>query len=474
MNLVSKEDLKTMYIKLLKYLLAIYFLFMHNSFSQETWTATNTVNAPSARDWQTVVWTGSKMIIWGGYYYNTGGVFDPVTNSWTATSVTNAPQGRGAHSAVWTGTKMIVWGGAAGYYFNTGGIYDPLTDQWTATTTTNAPSPRYFQKAVWAGSMMIMWGGEGNSGVTNTGGKYDPVADSWAPTSTTNAPVARYLHSCVWTGSKLIVWGGSSADGLTLYNSGGIYDPVSDSWTATSTTNSPSARCSHTATWTGSKMIIWGGVIGIIAYSNTGGIYDPATDSWAALSTNNAPIARAYHTANWTGTKLVIWGGITDYQTNTGGIYDLLTNSWMPTTVLNAPDPREYHTAIWTGTKMVVWGGTGMGNMLNTGGIYYNPSVIGIKNISEIVPGSFSLGQNYPNPFNPTTSIRFDIPKDAKVTFNIYDIIGRLVATLANNELKKAGSYQVDWDATNLPSGVYFYKLVTPEYTESKKMILIK
>ena len=94
------------------------------------------------------MWTGSEMIVWGGWtrqlgYLNTGGRYNPSTDSWTATSTTNAPAGRANHTAVWTGSEMIVWGGHDElHYLNTGGRYNPSTDSWTATSTTNAPDAR--------------------------------------------------------------------------------------------------------------------------------------------------------------------------------------------------------------------------------------------------------------------------------------------------------------------------------------------
>ena len=128
----------------------------------ETWTATSTTNAPAARASHTAVWTGSEMIVWGGYggsYFNTGGRYNPSTDSWAAVSNVNAPSARGGHTAVWTGDEMIVWGGDDGMSLNTGGRYNPATDTWTATSTTNAPLGRLFHTAVWYGSQMIVWGG---------------------------------------------------------------------------------------------------------------------------------------------------------------------------------------------------------------------------------------------------------------------------------------------------------------------------
>src|SRR5207249_3442542 len=88
--------------------------------------------------------------------------------------------------------------------------------------------------------------------------------DTWTPTSLTNAPIARSGHTAVWTGSEMIVWGGAGM------NTGGRYNPVTDSWTDTSTTNAPSERSGHTAVWTGSEMIVWGGSPTL----NTGGRYN--------------------------------------------------------------------------------------------------------------------------------------------------------------------------------------------------------
>ena len=97
----------------------------------------------------------------------------------------------------------------------------------------------------------------------------------------------------------------------------------------------------------------------------------------------------------------------------------------------------------------------------------------GINNITGDIPVHFSLSQNYPNPFNPVTRIKFDLPKSSNVKLVIYDVLGREIETIVNDN-KKAGTYEVDWDGNNYASGVYFYKLVTDEYTETKKMVLIK
>ncbi|HEY5534279.1 MAG TPA: T9SS type A sorting domain-containing protein [Ignavibacteria bacterium] len=109
----------------------------------------------------------------------------------------------------------------------------------------------------------------------------------------------------------------------------------------------------------------------------------------------------------------------------------------------------------------------------NNGGISKYTSSVGITPISTEIPAKYSLSQNYPNPFNPTTTMKFDIPKSGYVKLNIYDINGRILECLVNEEMNP-GIYEVNWNATHYPSGVYFYRLTTDFYSETKKMILMK
>jgi N-acetylneuraminic acid mutarotase len=183
----------------------------------------------------TAVWTGKEMIVWGGYagsnYLNTGGRYNPLTNSWTPISTKKAPSERSGHTAIWTGTEMIIWGGFYHYFdqawrttiFKTGGRYNPLTDSWTSISTKKAPSERSGHTAIWTGTEMIIWGGYAGSNYLNTGGRYNPLTNSWTPTSTINAPEGRGGHTAVWTGKEMIVWGGEGDRGYL--NTGGRYNP---------------------------------------------------------------------------------------------------------------------------------------------------------------------------------------------------------------------------------------------------------
>jgi hypothetical protein len=98
---------------------------------------------------------------------------------------------------------------------------------------------------------------------------------------------------------------------------------------------------------------------------------------------------------------------------------------------------------------------------------------VGVSKISSIIPGKFSLYQNYPNPFNPTTNIKFDVAKYCNTEISIFDMMGRKIETLVNQNLN-AGSYEVKWNASSYSSGIYYIRMQTGNYIETKKTLLIK
>jgi subtilisin-like proprotein convertase family protein len=119
------------------------------------------------------------------------------------------------------------------------------------------------------------------------------------------------------------------------------------------------------------------------------------------------------------------------------------------------------------------------GASTNTGtllgwGLRFNGSILsGSHNISSTIPDKFELYQNYPNPFNPVTRINFSVPKQGFVSLKVYDVLGREVKALVN-EVESPGVYSVDFNGTELSSGVYFYRMESNGFTDIKKMLLIK
>jgi Tol biopolymer transport system component/N-acetylneuraminic acid mutarotase len=357
----------------------------------DAWTPTSTVDAPSPRTAHTAVWSGERMLVWGGSLQDTGGRYDPVADTWTPTVVpeetsATGPSARQLHTAVWTGNEMIVWGGVGAGYLNDGGRYDPTLDAWTATTQSGAPEARADHTAVWTGSEMIVWGGSA-TGYLDTGGRYDPVANTWgSPTSLFAAPSPRAEHAAVWTGDRMLVFGGSALEGFpnteedclgAYFNDGAEYWPLTNTWSPLPTTGAGQPRGRHTAVWTGTEMIVWGGwrtlwddVVppGACMFEmvvHTGALYDPVVAQWTPVTSVGKPTVQVYEAGVWSGSELLVWG-----SGSAGGRYDPITNVWSAMTTDGQPTPRRYHTGVWTGREYLVWAGENAG----TSGGRYDPA----------------------------------------------------------------------------------------------------
>jgi N-acetylneuraminic acid mutarotase len=336
---------------------------------------------PEGRYAHSSIWTGSEMIIWGGFSngapLDTGSRYDPLTDTWTGISLNNAPSARGNPVATWTGTHMLVWGGnvSGSSQTNSGGRYDPVADQWLPISQDGAPTARLAAASVWTGTEWLIWGGHAPPfNVYGDGARYNPHSDTWQPISMEQAPDARYNHQAVWTGGEMLIWGGQVA-GTSYLGSGARYNPTTDSWTETNPIGAPSPRTGHTAVWADKAMIIWGGRDPDNTSVNTGAIYDPVTDSWESTDTAGTPGTRLWHKAVWTGDEMLVWGGSWPAYPQGGGRFDPLTNSWSSMSASNAPQGRESHTMVWTGEELVIWGGTrGSGSVLTSGARYHPES----------------------------------------------------------------------------------------------------
>lgn len=292
------------------------------------WMALSASNPPPALYGHTAVYTGSKMIIWGGNDSLTtlapsgGYMLDLAANAWTA--VSGGPTARSKHCAVWTGSKMIIWGGtvsaAANSTVQDGGIYDPVAGTWT-TIPAFGLSARSSAACVWDGTEMIVWGGwDSNNVALGDGAMYNPTTNAWAPISSTGAPAARRHPVAVWTGTQMLVWEGTDGANTVYYNDGGLYDPIQNKWTALSETSPPSVRQWGSADISNGIMFIFGGFNG--AALGDGYSLDIATGLWSAISTVGALTARYAQSQVMTSKGMVIYGGTNGTSVfNDGAIY---------------------------------------------------------------------------------------------------------------------------------------------------------
>jgi len=222
---------------------------------------------------------------------------------------------------------------------------------------------------------------------------------TWTPIATPAIIAGRAGHTAVWANNEMIIWGGYNWEAPTFpsfqyLTDNGRYDPTLDEWSSISAIDAPRGREGHTATWTGTEMIVWGGTFGQ-ATTNTGGRYNPATDTWSPMSTVGAPRERINHSAIWTGSELVIWGGTNNDNTNSygdGARYDPVTDTWTPVSMVNAPFARHGHKAVSDGPRMIVWGGTNDGGSVYTDGAAYDS----VSDVWTPLPGQGAPGGSGP------------------------------------------------------------------------------
>lgn len=242
-----------------------------------------------------ITWTGSEMVIIGGadeehtYPYNgpTAAAYDPLTDTWRVPHLGNDPKfQRGFHTTVWTGSKILVWGGFEPNSCSTQGyVYDPVTDSSRLMSIEGAPSTRAFHTAVWTGRAMFVWGGRAldkdcrEAGRLNDGAMYDPVTDRWTSPSIPQVKgVSR--HQALMLDDRVMIWGGvddnsdASFDNRVL-----MYDLVDNKWSITSPLG-PVGRSDFVMLYTGRDVVVWGGMQKTSPYNpadflDDGGIYVP-------------------------------------------------------------------------------------------------------------------------------------------------------------------------------------------------------
>jgi prepilin-type N-terminal cleavage/methylation domain-containing protein len=366
-----------------------------------SWQAMNVTGNQGGRYNHTTVWTGSEMIVWSGLSpegdpfeeLSHGDIYNPATDSWRPMSTVNQPAARMHAGRGWSGTEMIVFGGTRGgscnvgtCIHNDGGRYNPTTDTWTPIPTPPSPitvgGSSAYSDSIVSGNYYVFF--TDFDSPYRQGGRYNLTTNTWATVSKTGA-ISRSDRAIASVNNKIYVWGGVDYNygNPIYYNTGGVYDPATDTWTAMSTTNAPSARSGSTEQVMGSRIFIWGGGGPGEQLLNTGAIYNTVTNSWTTVSTVNAPSPRARAHSAWTGTHIIIWGGIGMPWTN-GDIlgdmhlYNPATNTWTEVTAANAPAERYDYgmSSAWTGERFIIWGGRSSnftGTPLNEGSLYRMP-----------------------------------------------------------------------------------------------------
>jgi hypothetical protein len=273
-------------------------------------------DTPSARVLTTAVWTGTMVVVWGGgdhaslTDYATGGRYDPAAKKWMPMSTTGAPSARRAPYGVWTGSRVLFWGGVSAGHQPVGGAYsyDPIADKWTAAAVAGEPVAGLDPTVGWSGSILLVYGGRSGTTYTGRTDGYDPAKDLW--TSYPVGPPARGGAFGTWDGAALVAWGGTAAQ---LKKDGQRFSFAK--WTNMVAQGAPAARYAvHREIGWSSRIantttLMVGGYDANHAALTDGAYYDSTANAWSAVGTWPSGSAHVWGVGVWAGSAFVLWGG---------------------------------------------------------------------------------------------------------------------------------------------------------------------
>jgi N-acetylneuraminic acid mutarotase len=347
-------------------------------------------------------------------------------------------------------------------------VYNPSTDTWSSVS--NLPAARcYAMSCIFQNKIYVFGGSQGMyDDAVKSVYVFDPQTGNW--TQKADMPYA-------------IICGGIAVVDDTIYLVGGAlnvttppvvtvmgYDPITETWTQKA--DLLTARCALSACVVNGKIYAIGG--GAPDYNNVFykvvEVYDPATNTWTQKS--DMPTGRWGLITLSLDSLIYAIGGRAGSSSTKNEVYNPVTDVW--TTKAPMQMPRNGLAGGVINNKIYVAGGhTGPPLVYLSSCEEYIPDITSINQNSRSLPEHFELFQNYPNPFNSATEIQYSILKRSNVTLKVYDILSSEIATLVNEE-KDQGVYTINFDANNLASGMYIYRLQAGSFVETKKMVLMR
>ena len=482
---------------------------------QNGWSQKAQIPTPRAGACACVV--DNKIYVIGGYSTASGDfavneVYDPSTDTWQIKSP--LPQPRGWPSCSVVNGIIYVIGGGYPTARKRVDAYDPVTNTWTQKADMLSVR-RSAQACVVDGIIFNIGGNHGVIQPTQDCEAYDPVTNIWTPKASMPAGEGGNLAATVYYDS-IYTFGGSINSPWTPFSHTFSYNPQSNTWTQKQ--NMPTARFGSQAFTIGNKIFVIGGDNnGSNPALDTLEVYYPDSDEW--VSREHMPIKHCFFAGTVVDDKIYMLGGSNDWGTGTGisqtWEYDPsldptetpveltsftatangkeVTLNWSTATELNNQGfevQRKFSSNDFVTIGSVKGQGTTtspneytyVDKLFDAGKYFYRLKQIdygGTFEYSSTVEVNWSpfttykLEQNFPNPFNPTTTIGFGIPEQGNARLSVLNILGEEIRVLLNEE-KEAGYHSVDFNASDLPSGVYFYRLQARNFNATKKLILLK
>ena len=341
--------------------------------------------------------------------------------------------------------------------------YDPAFNTWTEFVT--GLIPRRYCSAEYLSSQnkIYIFNGDTHTATTYTDTvEIVDVATGNLTYSATHPYPTEYSGSAIWN-NKIYVFGGSNSDGYSnrLYE----FEPVTQTWTRLP--DMPEAKQTDGEIVNG-ILYVFGGYNGNA--STRIDAYDIQSGTWTLMY--EMPVGISAHKTAVSGKYIWLIGSYDNLQSL--AVYNTETNEF--TRLHSNMTGRRHAGAAVMENYLYVFGGnqaTGGPALSSLEYADISDYIVSVKEKQNSLPVNCVLYQNYPNPFNPGTTIQFSLPHTSFVTLKVYNILGEEVSTLVAEKLS-AGNYHVEWDASGFVSGVYYYRLKTEQFVETRKLILLK
>ncbi len=360
-------------------------------------------------------------------------------------------------------------------------VDDSHSQQWTKLNTVSPPPGRRHATAIHdpQSNRMILFGGATEGGTMNDVWSLALATLTWSNITPAggNTPAPRFGHTAIYDrqNHRMIVWSGQ---GSGFYNDAWAFDLTTHTWQElTASGVKPNQRYGSAAVYdpVNHSLIIAAGFTDAGRFNDTQSLR-LASNEWVNLTPAGAkPVPRCLHTASYDAMRrrMMLYAGQSSGALNDFWAFDLEQNRWSEVSAAGTPpEKRNGHTAVYLPAQraMMIFGGTGA-SLYNDVWVLENIAV-GVKDDVHL-PLRIALHQNYPNPFNPSTTIRFAVDRESLVTLQVFDLFGRIVATLADERLP-AGTFTRAWNARGLPSGPYYYRLRANGSSQTRMLILLK
>jgi hypothetical protein len=489
-----------------------------------TWSALGSGSGNGVNNYVYAIAVSDSEVYVGGLFSlaNVGGTtvsvnniarFNLNTNTWSALS---SGSGNGVNNYVFaialSGSDVYVGGlftaanvGGTTVSANRIARFNTTTNTWSTLSSGsgNGVNAQVFALAV-SGSDVYVGGGftQANVGGTTVPANYivrfNTTTNTWSALGSGSGNGVNNTVSAIAVSDSEVYVGGAfiqaNVGGTTVsVNNIARFNTTTNTWSALGSGSGSGVNINVNALAVSGSDVYVGGyftqanVGGTTVSANRIARFNLNTNTWSALGSGSGNgVSGPVFALAVSGSDVYV-GGLFS-QANVGGTtvsvnniarFNTTTNTWsaLGSGSGNGVDGQVLALAV-SGSDVYVGGGFTQANVRSTivpanHVARWNSGATSVERIGDDIPTTYLLSQNYPNPFNPSTTISFSIPTSEFVTLKVYDVLGREVATLVNEQLR-AGSYSYNFTASNLTSGVYLYKLQAGKYSETKKMVLTK